>query len=80
MTWMITLSDLSFHQQAQWEVKPPIPKGIPKFLLLSCWQQAPRMPHRMASFTSPEKSKRCLADNAPHTECKAWGLSVHLLH
>ena len=38
------------------------------------------MPHRMASFTSPAKSKRCLADNAPHTECKAWGLSVHLLH
>lgn len=60
MTWMITLSNLSFHWQAQWEVGLSIPKSsqqakdIPKFLLLSCWQQAPRMPQRMASSTSPE--------------------------
>lgn len=63
MAWVITLSDLSFHRQAQWEVGLPIPssseqaKDIPKILLLSCWQQAPRMPQRMASSTSPEKTK-----------------------
>ena len=44
MAWVITLSDLSFHRQAQWEVGLPIPssseqaKDIPKILLLSCWQ------------------------------------------